>query len=410
MRAEVIAIGTELTTGQKLDTNSQWLSTELAAIGISVHYHMTVADGLEEMVEMLRLATTRSDLVLITGGLGPTLDDLTRQALARLAGVDLVEHDESLQQIRQMFAARGRSMPARNSIQAMFPQGAEPMPNPHGTAPGIWLSLPAANRTGTCRLAALPGVPAEMKPMFRSHVLPRLPQGQMVIRRLLVHCFGAGESQVEEMLGEMTARGRDPEVGITAHEATITLRITAEGSTVEACNAKLQSTRLAAEEILGDLVFGYGDDELEDVVARQLAARERNVAVSEIGTSGLLSHLLSLAGDDSGVFRGGIVLPHGAAAGEAGLSASSRNENLTATERGLAMARACRDRFSADFGLAVSDWVENQNGVIETAVAVVGDGCELTENVTMLADSSIHRSRTAKVVINLLRRHLLEHS
>src|SRR5438874_7457361 len=153
MKAEIISIGSELTSGQNLDTNSQWLSQRLAEIGIPVRWHTTLADDLDENVEALRVAAGRARLVLITGGLGPTQDDLTREALARLAGVELVFHPESFEQIRQMFARRNRSMPERNRVQALFPAGAEPIPNANGTAPGIWMRL------GTSTVAAMPGVP-----------------------------------------------------------------------------------------------------------------------------------------------------------------------------------------------------------------------------------------------------------
>src|SRR3954451_10973168 len=155
MIAEIISIGSELTSGQNLDTNSQWLSRRLAEIGIPVTYHTTVADDLDANVEVFRTAARRAGLVLATGGLGPTQDDLTREALARATGIELVLHEPSLAHIRAMFAQRGRVMPDRNSVQAMVPAGAEPIPNDRGTAPGIWMRL------GAARVAAMPGVPSE---------------------------------------------------------------------------------------------------------------------------------------------------------------------------------------------------------------------------------------------------------
>ncbi|MBA4032913.1 MAG: damage-inducible protein CinA, partial [Planctomyces sp.] len=142
MHAEILAVGSELTTGAKLDTNSQWLSLALADMGISVLFHTTVADDLDWMVAALKVAATRADVVIITGGLGPTLDDLTREAAARAVDVSLVTDDVSLAQIKAMFARRQREMPERNVIQAQFPQGAEPIPNARGTAPGFWMEIP----------------------------------------------------------------------------------------------------------------------------------------------------------------------------------------------------------------------------------------------------------------------------
>ncbi|MCA9097283.1 MAG: competence/damage-inducible protein A, partial [Planctomycetaceae bacterium] len=186
MFAEIIAIGTELTTGAKLDTNSQWLSQELAAIGIEVIYHTAVADNLDANLQVLKNATDRTQLVIITGGLGPTLDDLTREVIAQLLGVPLVLDEESLAIIQGMFARRQRPMPERNRIQAMFPAGSEVIPNPRGTAPGIWAKIERTDRPST-NIAALPGVPTEMKGMFREGVVPRLQELGVGGKSILSH-------------------------------------------------------------------------------------------------------------------------------------------------------------------------------------------------------------------------------
>ncbi len=156
LRGEVIAIGDELTTGQRLDTNSQWISERLTELGVAVVFHTTVADDLLANIEVFRAASQRADVVVSTGGLGPTADDLTREAMAAAAGVELVEDAASLEHIENLFRSRGRGMPDRNRLQAQFPRGAKPIPNPHGTAPGIEQVI------GGCRIFALPGVPAEM--------------------------------------------------------------------------------------------------------------------------------------------------------------------------------------------------------------------------------------------------------
>src|SRR5512135_192326 len=153
MKAEILSIGSELTSGQNLDTNCQWLSRQLAEIGIAVGFHTTVADDLADNIECFRIACERADLVVATGGLGPTQDDLTREALAAVAAVELEEDPGSLDHIRRMFAARGRVMPERNRVQALFPVGSRPIPNSAGTAPGIWMTL------GRALVLALPGVP-----------------------------------------------------------------------------------------------------------------------------------------------------------------------------------------------------------------------------------------------------------
>lgn len=404
MRAEVIAVGTELTNGSKLDTNSQWLSLELAAAGIPVHLHTTVADELDLKTALFRQAAARSDLVVVSGGLGPTLDDLTRQALADAAGVPLVLHEPSLEHIRRLFESRGRVMPERNVVQALFPAGAEPIPNVRGTAPGVWMEVARAG--GVCRFAALPGVPSEMKPMFRDSVLPRLPSAGRVIRRYRINVFGAGESAVEEKLGDLTARGREPEVGITAHEATITLRITATGPTAEDCDRRAAAVKATIRERLGALVFGEEDEELQDVVVGLLRRRGETLAVIETPLSGgRLTEWLTAVPGVADVFRGGLTavsLDMGVA-----ILGSAAVVGDGAEDAGRRLAEAYRTAFKASWGLAVVGTPALGNGEGKGTVAVVGPDCVTTVPYRSYGDPAIDRSRVAKTALDLLRRRLI---
>lgn len=401
MHSEIISIGTELTTGAKLDTNSQWLSLELYAAGIPVRFHVTVADDLDANVDALRSAAQRSDIVLVTGGLGPTLDDLTRDALARLAGTQLVLHEPSLEIIRAMFARRKRAMPERNVVQAMFPEGAEPIPNRRGTAPGIYLELPRPGRA-PCRIAAMPGVPSEMKAMFLDDVLPRIRPAEgtlTVIHSARINCFGLGESAAEELLGDVTARGRDPEVGITVHEATITLRIVAHASSASAAAAKIDATKQLVYERMGEYAFGEEDDELEHVVVRLLCKRGESLALSEAATGGLVAHRLTSVAGHEACFRGAVVEPRGAA-GQIAAQTVSRS------------AEECRTRLRADWGLAVGDCSRLEDRETDAAAPVVHialagrDGARAIE-LNVAGDPAIVNSRVAKSALNLLRLKLL---
>lgn len=409
MRAEILAIGDELVTGQRLDTNSAWLAQQLLEIGLPVAFHTTVGDEQADLLAALRLACERADVVVATGGLGPTADDLTRQALAELAGVPLVQDDAVLAHIEALFARRQRPMPPANRVQAQFPQGSRPIPNPHGTAPGIDLELPRAGRAPV-RLFALPGVPSEMKEMWQATVRPALA-ALVGVRKVITHfrvkCFGVGESELEAMLPDLIARDRTPRVGITVHQATITLRITAEGEDAAAARAAMQPTLDAIHACLGDLVFGYEDEELEDVVVRMLQVRGQTLALAEWGSGGMLAHWLTRADPARGTFRGGMVL-----GGREALSAAAPEAAAVAEDELACAARLAeqvRRNWAADYGLTIGRY-PRQEGT--TAPAQVALALASLEGVrTLPASFSGHPQvapvRVAKQALNLLRLHLL---
>jgi nicotinamide-nucleotide amidase len=339
---------------------------------------------------------------------------LTRDALSRLLGAPLELHPPSLEHVKGMFAKRNRPMPERNVQQAMFPVGSVPLPNPRGTAPGIWAEYRDPATGHVCRIAALPGVPSEMKLMYRQQVLPRLDAGDRVIRRARINCFGVGESQAEEILGDLTARGRDPDVGITAHEATITLRITAIGSRVDECREKIDKTREAIINRLGTYVFGEEDQELEDAVVRLLRLRRASLSSAESGTGGLLAHRLTGVAGYEVCYMGGVVVP--TSAGKRDVLGVDQQLILRhgpiSAEVARAMAEGCRQRMGTDFAVAVTEWPEfdPENPLApapSSFVALAGPGVSKVEEVQHVGDPAIIKSRTAKVAMNLLRLHLI---
>jgi nicotinamide-nucleotide amidase len=410
MRAEVISIGDELTSGQRLDTNSQWLSLALGELGIAVVCHATVADDLAANVEVFRQAVERADVVIATGGLGPTADDLTREALAQASHTELVLDEQALAHIRSLFARRKREMPERNVAQAMFPAGSRVIHNPEGTAPGIWIEI-AKSHGGTCHVFALPGVPAEMRQMWQGSVvaaLVSLGAGQQVIRHRRIKCFGVGESDLEQMLPDLIRRGRTPTVGITVSDATITLRVTAQAADEASCFAQMEPTIKTIHECLGTLVFGEEDDELPDAVVRLLDGRQQTLATCEWGTRGLVADWLGEAAKNPQPYLGGVVAPSPEAVSHAlglpgGWLAGHSPNSAAAAE---AMAAACRQRFASDFALAVgafpaADPTSSAPG--EVFFALTSARGTKVRSATFAGHSAILRSRAAKQALNLLR-------
>jgi nicotinamide-nucleotide amidase len=398
MNAEVISIGDELTSGQRLDTNSQWLSQRLSELGIRVLYHTTVGDDLAANAQVFRIAAERAELLIATGGLGPTADDLTRDALAMATGTELVLDEGALAHIKNLFSRRKREMPERNIVQAMFPRGSRVVPNPHGSAPGIEIdfSRPDGSRA---KLFALPGVPAEMYEMWNQTVSPAicdmLGERRRVIQTRTIRCFGVGESDLEAMLPDMIRRGRQPTVGITVSKATISLRIVAEGSRTEECQQQIDSAVETIQQCLGTLIFGEAEDELSHAVIRLLAQRNMTVATAEGGSGGLLSHWLSDSDPMHRSFVGGVVY---------------HQRDLHNPDAVRAVAEETRTQFKADFGLALSDFPasdaqQNPPGSIHIGLAAQ-DGTKIF-TTPFAGHPEILKPRAVKQALNALRLKLI---
>ena len=239
--AEVIAVGDEMTSGQRLDTNTQWLAQQLNDLGIEVGYHSTVGDDLQRQTDVIRSAMDRAEIVLMTGGLGPTQDDLTRQAIADAAAVELLSDAEALTHIESIFARNNRVMSPANKAQALYPAGGQTIHNEEGTAPGVDFS------NGRSRIFAMPGVPYEMKLMWETWVGPQISKmfgSEKVIRHHVLRCFGVGESQAESMMPDLIDRQRQPRVGITASYSIISFRIMATADSEQQCLKQIAENRI----------------------------------------------------------------------------------------------------------------------------------------------------------------------
>lgn len=400
--AEVIAIGDELTSGARTDTNSAWLSRRLAELGIPTRFHTTVGDAVGDNVLAFRAAVRRADVVVTTGGLGPTRDDLTREALAEAAGVALEFRPAAWEHVVQTFTRRGRVIPERNRVQAMFPEGSREIFNPEGTAPGIELEISRRGQTA-CHVFALPGVPAEMKRMFDETVTPRLlgtRTSGFHIRQRVLKFFGTGESDMEERLGDRIARGREPLVGITVSAATISLRVTARGRSETECERQIEEACRDILSRVGEFHFGEGERfEQQHAVERLLRERGQSLMVAELGFAAPLGDWFAALGDTP-AFRGGISL--------------ANLEDLLRISRHPSLAEAIRwwqGRLAANWGLIVDRYpsLGEDRGVRSPAQEVrfwVADpwGGISQESRILGGHPSVLHARIAKTALQIFRR------
>lgn len=423
--AEVISIGDEMTSGARLDTNSRWISRRLGELGIDVRFHSTVGDSLEDNVSIFRTAAGRADYVISTGGLGPTRDDLTREAMAELSGRPLEFRSEVYQHIESLFAKRKREIPERNRLQAMFPAGSQEIFNPQGTAPGVDLTLyPAA--TSACRIFALPGVPAEMRRMFDETVAPRILESRSAgrcIRHQVMKFFGVGESDMEQRLGELIARGRQPRIGITVSAATISLRITATGDSDEECGSLIQATRAEILQRAGDLYFGDGEDfEQQHAIDRELKLRNESLAIVELGFAAPLGDWFAGLGETSS-YRGGLSLANRSELERLRMNGMSgkRHENValdednSANDEGNAAADEKADgwpgqQFKSDWLLVVDEYpqinlhTEAGRPAAQVRFDVLGPNSQrYTRTTTLGGHPSILQARIAKAAMHWFR-------
>src|ERR1043165_2204017 len=302
--AAILSIGDELTLGQTLDTNSKWLSEQLVSRGVVAVGHGRVPDDLAAATDAFVRLAAKADLVISTGGLGPTADDLTREALAAALGDTLVEDAEALRQITAYFEARRAPMRKINSVQAQRPSRASFLPNPNGTAPGLRVRL--GDRAD---VFCLPGPPREMRPMFEAEVVPRLRPARVVLMRAL-HTFGLGESEIATRLGAMMDRGRNPMVGTTASQGIVSCRIRYEGGAGQrppGLPAELADTESQIRSALGPYIFGADEDSLPSVLLDMLKSRREQVATVESCTGGMLGQLLTDIPGSSEAYLGGWV-------------------------------------------------------------------------------------------------------
>ena len=414
MKCEVVAVGTELLLGQIVDTNSSWIGEQLALVGIDSHYQTKVGDNLDRMIEVLRLAIDRSDAVIVCGGLGPTQDDITRDAIAAVMGVELVRDPELVERIRAMFGGRGREMPDNNLLQADVPVGATLNPAMPGTAPGLMCPLTGADEGKI--IYAVPGVPWEMQQMLTAGILPDLQARAgitSVIRSRTLRTWGQSESGLAEQLDDEIQRLDESGTATIAFLASgwegLKVRITAKAPTEAEATAILDDEEQRVREIIGDIVFGLDDDTMESVVLELLRERGQTLALAESLTGGLIASRLTAHGGFSDVFRGAVV-PYHRDLKQSVLGAP--DVPAVSEEMVKAMAEGVCELLGADVGIAVSGVAgpEPHEGLEPGAlwIAIHLDGRSEAINLTLPFDRERIRQFTCIMSLNLLRTRLLE--
>ena len=410
LTAEIIAIGSELLAPDRTDTNSLWLTEQLNRLGIEVKLKTIVGDDDARLEEAIKDATRRSKVVITTGGLGPTEDDITRKITARALGRRLLLDENVLAEIKQRFQSFGVTMPERNSRQAMVIEDAEVLPNPNGTAPGMFLE-----HNGTA-IVLLPGPPREMQPMFSNHVVSKLEQrsGSMRVVRRMLRVAGMGESAVDEKIAPVYTKYENPQTTILFNQSEIEIHLTARGRTEDEANQLLDRVVLEIEEQLGNAIFAFRGEKMEEVIGLKLAVGGYTLAVAESCTGGLLAERLTEVPGSSKYFIEGVVtysnesktrllgvepillLEHGAVSGPVAEAMSEGMRNRAATDFALSIT-----------GIAGPDGGTEDKPVGTVFIAISSEAGTEHRRLKLPGDRNLIRWRATQAALDLLRRRLI---
>lgn len=411
MVAEILSIGTELLLGQIVDTNAAYLGRTLAGLGIDLYYKSTVGDNEARVIETIRRARDRADLIITSGGIGPTEDDLTKESIAQVFDEELVLDQPSLEHLHAFFARRGYPMPERNAKQAMIYRSGRMIPNPNGTAPGALLE-----KNGKI-VISMPGPPNEMIPMMEGHVIPLLTERLGGTRQYLVtrvvRFIGIGESALEEHVQDLI-HSTNPSLAPLAHTGEVHLRIGAKGENREAAEALIQPVEAELRRRLGKFIYGVDKTTLEAAVVQLLRERGRTVACAESCTGGGLGARLTSVPGSSAAFQGGVI----SYSNEAKTALLGVPRDLLETHGAVsapvaeAMARGARERLGADYALSITGVAGPDGGTSEKPVGLVYIGVATPERVFATENHFIGiredvRRRSTQVALQLLREQLL---
>jgi nicotinamide-nucleotide amidase len=406
MRAEILSCGTELLLGHITDTNATYLSQSLAALGIDLYFVSQVGDNQGRIVETLRRAWERSDLIVMTGGLGPTEDDLARESISALLGETMQVDPQLEAELRGMFASRHATMPERNVKQATLIPSALALPNPRGTAPGWWVE-----KNGHI-IVAMPGVPREMYQMWDNEVVPRLAKytGGLIFTRIL-RVWGLGESTVEERLDALL-HNTNPTIATYAKTDAVDVRVTAKADTRELAEQRVAEIEAQVRQILGHHIFGVDKETLQGVVGNYLMERNQWLAVMESMTGGFLSSVITDNPGSSRHFIGGIITYSPEMKAQMGVPREVIDRyGFVSEETARAMAHAVRERLGANYGMGITGVAGPEKLEDKPAgtayIAIEGpDGVVMGKGPGFRASREDNKRLVSLAALNLLRLHL----
>ena len=408
--AEVITIGDELLYGQTVDTNTQWMGQELNRIGVKIIRKTSIGDRKEDIVSALDEASARANIILITGGLGPTKDDITKTTLAEYFDTPVSIHPQALADLKALFAERNFPLTALNEQQAALPEKCTMIPNTMGTAPGMWFE------EGGSVYVSMPGVPYEMKTMMTRTVLPRLQEtfALPVIVHQMIQTVGIGESWLSEKIADWeTALPEHIKLAYLPSFGKVKLRLTAVGDNALTLEREVTEQVKRVEPLIKQYVFGYGDISLEEAIGRDLMAAHQTLALAESCTGGLIAHAITSVPGSSRYFRGGLIpYDNSLKVDPLGVSEETlRRHGAVSEETVREMAENIRTLLRADVGVATSGIAGPGGGTPEKPVgtiwiAVADATATVAKKLTLSQDRSVNIRRTSVAALNLLRRHL----
>ena len=410
--AEIITIGDEILYGQIVDTNSQWMSAELDKVGIKIVRKTTIGDTEDEILNILKEAESRADIILITGGLGPTNDDLTKPCLVKYFNTKLVLNESALSNLTAIFDKLGRPVTDVNRKQAELPEVCEMIPNNMGTAAGMWF-----DKNGKT-FVSMPGVPHEMKLMMTDYIIPKLQSKYQtpVIYHKLIKTVGIGESDLAEIIVDWENNlPENIKLAYLPSLAQVKLRLTAFGSELKTVESQVDKKIVELKKLIGKYIYGYNKDKLEEVVGQMLLKSNQNIAVAESCTGGYISHLITSIPGSSGYFRGGLT-PYQNDIKINVLDVNSETifeHGAVSEETVIEMAENVRRLYHTDYGLATSGIAGPSGATPEKPVgtiwiAVANGEKTTTKKLQLWKDRELNIKTTAIALLNMTRIRLLE--